>query len=84
MPENKMVNLDELKQWVVIGVDADGEPVIGQSPKVTVQDMASMLARVQVNLQIQAAEIGYANAVKNLQRMANTNPSRIVRPGSAQ
>lgn len=63
MTEDKSLNLDELAMYVVMGTTADGKYVTAQSPNVTMQDMAGMLARLQVNLHIQAAEVGCSNAM---------------------
>jgi len=53
MNDARTLNLDELVQYFVMGVDKEGKHVTAQSPNLSVQDMAAMLARANVAVQLQ-------------------------------
>jgi hypothetical protein len=62
MDNKKMLNLDELKQYIVLGLDKDGNHVTAQSQNMTLQDFAGHLARAQVSVDIQVGISAYKEA----------------------
>lgn len=56
MADTKMIELDKMQAFYVLGLDEDGKHVTANSGNITLQDMASFLARARVDLDILIAK----------------------------
>jgi hypothetical protein len=51
------IDLTKLKNYLLLGTDADGKSVTTGSPNMQLQDMAALLARAQVYMQIDTVKL---------------------------
>lgn len=65
-PEAKTLNLEEMRSYLLIGIDKDGEFVTAAPPDLSLPEMGMLLGRAQTDLNIQCAGLG---AFQAMQRM---------------
>ncbi len=62
MTDEQSLNLEDLAQYIVLGVTQEGKHVSAQSPELTIQDTESMIARLQTSLDIMKIAAGFEQA----------------------
>lgn len=78
MSDNTTLNLEDLEYYVVLGMTKEGKPVTLQSGRGTLQDMAAMLARAKLALDVETMKAALEGYRKEKERKA----SAIVRPSN--
>jgi len=74
-------DLNDLEYYVVLGWTKEGKPVSLRSEGLTVQDMAAMIARANLSVQVEATLIAL-DKYRHDREMAMTTASPILRPSN--
>lgn len=62
MTDEQVLNLDDLQQYIVLGVNAEGKHVTAQSAGLTLQDTEAMIARIQTSIDVMKIAAGVEQA----------------------
>lgn len=66
-PTPKTVNLEDLENYIVVGVSKDGgTPIVAVSPNLTLPDMGMLVGRLVADLLIQTSGAGTFSAYQTM------------------
>lgn len=77
----KTLDLEEMRSYLLIGIDKDGEHVTAASQNLSLPEMGMLLGRAKIDLDIQVAAMGAYNAMQ-AQRQKAQAQIMTVPPGS--